>query len=388
MENADLIKVGKQLVSLIKYAYFGGDEPLVDDYKSALKLSLKHSVVNLFYLAVNSSKNCPDEVKKVAEKYYLANTHQQVSQQYYVQEIFKNLREKSIKFLPLKGYYIRKMYKSEDMRTSCDIDFYYDKNSEDKLDEVLTGLGFEFKNKDSHHKAYDNHPVKVEAHYVLDNSVDTAGGKKADEYFSNFFDVNSPINDSEYQMSVEDFCLYYTMHALKHFTTGGFGIRTVLDYYVIFNHYKGSEIEIFDKLKEFGCDKFVKSVLSVSKAWFDGGNATSDDSILEEFIFKSGTYGTALNQASIVSSSKDENGKGVKFRFYFKKIFPPYKAMSNVYGWLKKAPVLLPVAYVIRIFAVIFKRNKNIKQVKSIANELTKEDVVLASNVKKITGLN
>ena len=45
MENADLIKVGKQLVSLIKYAYFGGDEPLVDDYKSALKLSLKHSVV-------------------------------------------------------------------------------------------------------------------------------------------------------------------------------------------------------------------------------------------------------------------------------------------------------------------------------------------------------
>ena len=137
MENADLINAGKQLVALIKYAYFGGNEPKFDDYKKAFTLAKSHSVLNLFHLAVKDLESCGSEVKKVAEKYYLANTHQQVSQLYYTEEIYKNFREKSIKFLPLKGYYVRKMYKSEDMRTSCDVDFYYDENDDEKLFEDL-----------------------------------------------------------------------------------------------------------------------------------------------------------------------------------------------------------------------------------------------------------
>ena len=61
--------------------------------------------------------------------------------------------------------------------------------------------------------------------------------------------------------------------------------------------------------------------------------------------------------------------------------------MVKTFSWLKKAPVLLPFAYVIRWFIVIFKRPENIKKIAGVANEISTRDVELSEKVIKSVNL-
>jgi hypothetical protein len=187
MTDTELLQGGKELLCIINHAYFGSDLTVVTDYKRALKIAIKHGVVNLFYLGVKDDENCPNEVKAFAKKRYDANVSQQLAQNYYIEQIYGEFDKQGIKYMPLKGYYIRSLYKSEDMRTSCDIDFYFDKTKEEEVAKILTDLGLELVLRGFHHINFEKYPVTVEAHHTLDCSVDTEGLKKADKRFETFF---------------------------------------------------------------------------------------------------------------------------------------------------------------------------------------------------------
>ena len=88
MNNAELIIAGKELVALIKYVMLGGEYPTVTDYKNVCITAIKHNVLNLFYLAVKTDEFCPEQVRTVARKRYLASLNQQELQKYYREEIF------------------------------------------------------------------------------------------------------------------------------------------------------------------------------------------------------------------------------------------------------------------------------------------------------------
>lgn len=382
---SDFLKSGKELVSLVKYAFGGGEYPVVNDYENTFKLALKHSVINLYYFAVKDCSDVPSDIKKAAEKYYLANTRQQISQSYYADKIFESLKENGVKYMPLKGYFIRDMYPRAEMRTSCDLDFLYEQKSTDKVRHIITELGFSEEKSCSNHLTFVSHPVTVEAHFTLSSRANYETADKLDKYFDDFFDKAKPYNETEFRFNEIDFYLYYTLHSFKHFVGGGFGIRTVLDYYVLGKNYVGDKSELYEKLSEFGLEKFVKEIESLADYWFGSGQKTKSTEYLEEFVLKSGTYGTALNQAAVVGTAKRGNTKTAKTRFYLSKIFPPYKNMCVTYKWLSKAPILLPIAYVMRIFTTIFKRSKNIKNVYEIANGMTDNDIILAKKVKEIT---
>ena len=68
-----------------------------------------------------------------------------------------------------------------------------------------------------------------------------------------------------------------------------------------------------------------------------------------------------IHNASLNTAINGKKGSA-KSNYLFAKIFPPYKMMVKTFSWLKKAPILLPFAYVIRWFIVIFKRPENIKK--------------------------
>ena len=386
MNNADLIIAGKELVSLIKYVMIGGEYPTVTDYKNVCITAIKHNVLNLFYLAIKTDELCPEQVRTVARKRYLASLNQQELQKYYREEIFSALTKEGVKYLPLKGDAVRDMYKAGEMRTSCDIDFFYDIADEEKVINVFKNLEFAVGAKTGHHLHFDKDNVTVEAHYTLDNSVETNGGVKADNYFKNYFENNTPYNNCEYRFNDEELYLYYTMHTAKHFYGGGFGIRTIIDYYVINNYFQEKLPKIKTFVNQFGVEDLLNLIESLINVWFLGYETTPEISDFEEFIFKSGVYGTMIHNASLNTAINGKKGSA-KSNYLFAKIFPPYKMMVKTFSWLKKAPILLPFAYVIRWFIVIFKRPENIKKIAGVANEITSSDVELSEKVIKSVNL-
>ena len=108
-----------------------------EDLDMLYGLAKVHSVGNLFYKAIQDRQDLPDDLKEKAKSHYLGNIQQQILQDYYAEQIFRALNEENIKYMPLKGYYLRKLYPSPELRTSCDIDFFYDVSRTNDLKTIM-----------------------------------------------------------------------------------------------------------------------------------------------------------------------------------------------------------------------------------------------------------
>lgn len=365
---------GKQLVNLIKYYCFNGEKPIISNYKEVLKVALYNSLTNIFYLAIKDDENCPEDVKNYALRKYNANVHLLELQKYYSEQIYNKLDEKGVNYLPIKGASIRKTYKSEVLRTSCDVDFYYDDNKRALLDEALSELGFSSGILGKYHLLYKNSQVTVEAHFVLTSTLDTDGGRNFDKKFENFFEKNEAVKGCGYALNDFDAYLQFTMHNVKHLTSGGFGIRTVLDYAYL-NLYNEKELDGFiERLEEFGVKDLVVAIKNLIDYWFFDKEASEETLKLEKFVLRSDTYGSSYNSASYVTVVTGKK-KFVKLRYLFRKIFPSYKGLCVKYAWLKKAPILLPIAHVVRWFEAIFIRPRSIKHVAKTIKGLNVEEI-------------
>ena len=112
-------------------------EKSCEDWESLYALAKVHSVGNIFYKAIQGRSDVSNELKQKAKKQYLGNIHQQILQDYYAEQIFNELNKHNIPYMPLKGYYLRKLYPVPELRTSCDVDFFYDSTHTEELNKIM-----------------------------------------------------------------------------------------------------------------------------------------------------------------------------------------------------------------------------------------------------------
>ena len=81
---------------------------------------------------------------------------------------------------------------------------------------------------------------------------------------------------------------------------------------------------------------------------------------MTDYIFNSGTHGSLLNEQSInlAVGEGTKNFSKRKFKYFFKKIFPPFSYMKERNEILKKIPILLPFFYVQRLIVALFKKRE------------------------------
>ena len=111
-----------------------------------------------------------------------------------------------------------------------------------------------------------------------------------------------------------------------------------------------------DELKKLGLYDFYLTISQLADHWFGNGEGNELLERLGEFICSSGIFGNRENVSAMVI-----NEGGGKVMTFIKSCFPNYKAMLSLYPWLEKCPILLPIAWIIRIFRGLTKKKANIR---------------------------
>lgn len=317
-------------------------------------------------LIVESNKHYETEIFKAVYRYE--------NQKYVYDNLCEALEKARIPFLPLKGSVIRKYYPEPWMRTSCDIDVLIKECDIQKATTVLTeSCGFECKGKGSHDVSFFSpNKTLIELHYSL---IEDDYLKKVSNILKN---VWNEVTVSEkytcgYEASNEFLYFYHLAHMAKHFVFGGCGIRSFIDLWMLNRHIALDKEKLNEMLNEGGLSAFAEQTDFLCKVWFEEKEHTETSKQIEELVLRGGTYGNIENLV-VVQQQK----KGGKIKYVFKKIFLPYNKLKYQYPVLQKHKWLTPVMQVVRWGRLIFcghsKRvRKELKQNSSVSKDVAEK---------------
>ena len=371
----------KSLIKIINAVVNGKELPKFENYPAIFQAAKRHSLGNFFYLAI---KDCEDVLiadKKLAQQHFAALAAQQVSQEYYTDEIIKRFYRENIRFMPLKGYYVKNFYPIKEMRSSCDVDIFYDYTRKKDVRVILEDLGFKFIFENLSDEFYSKDKISFEMHFNL-----ASDREYYKQYYQDAFSMLNSVDGVKYEFSDDDFYVYFIVHAAKHFTGGGFGIRTVLDIYFCLRNLKLNREYVSKELIKLGLDKFENAFSLLANAWFGDGTIDGDTEILGEFVMNSATYGKFGNRSLLMSADKNKSLKRTKFKYILSSAFPPFAVMKSRFKILDKAPILLPFIYVYRWINTLFCRRDLIKKTVDNVSDMDESKIKEIARIKEITG--
>ncbi len=165
-------------------------------------------------------------------------------------------------------------------------------------------------------------------------------------------------------MSAHDHMLYLLLHACKHMVYSGFGIRQVCDIALWAQRF-GAEIDwplLWRQLESVRALTFGRTVLAIAAQQLGlepeqaGFSLQLEQTLpaapLLEDILQSGVYGSSsesrLHSAGVTLQAVQAD-RQEKRESLLPTLFPDLRAMQQRYGWLRRAPVLLPVAWACRL---------------------------------------
>ena len=319
-------------------------------------LSKKHSLTALFYKAVKDTKvDIKEEYLRKLEEYYYANVRKHVLFDKEREELFKYFYLNQIIYLPLKGIVLKDYYFDPYTREFADNDIYF--RGDDKLvSKFFLDRDYKVESfRKSNHDVYMKKPcLNFEMHRAL-------FGESVEKKFVDYFDkpkIKGLITNEVCggYLDANDFYVYFTAHSFKHFSHSGCGLRTLLDYYIYLKrNADNSSLDfkyINKELKKLDLLDFSNSISSLAIKVFDEQELNEEEKETLLFLASSGTYGT-LEQ----SVSKGIKKKG-KFRYFMSRIFPPYSFYKTYYPWAYYSFILIPVAWLVRFFRILFKNPK------------------------------
>ena len=255
------------------------------NYALFYKYSVSHSITPLVF---DGAKKLGIELPEEVAARFIKNVRQYATQ-YILQDeqlqfLTYTFEKNGIKNMPLKGSILRKMYPRPELRTSSDIDILYDVDSDKKIGEIFLNNGYELGEVAAKDTSYVKRPfLNVEMHRTLMGDHPELEGD-----FADVWDRVKLVDGKRfsYEMTNEDFYVYMTSHAAKHYLMGGIGIRFVTDTWV-FNKYVGDNLnrkEVNKRLDEMGVLTFDKNITLLAEYWFGNGDADNVVLSLGDFI--------------------------------------------------------------------------------------------------------
>ena len=302
------------------------------------------------------------------------------NQEYYIEQVRKALNKENIKYVFLKGSVLRGLYPIPELRQSADIDIYFDEAYAKRVKDILCNMGFANEKFGSDQDVYILPPyVCIEMHRMLLPPR------------SKQFDVGITISkrlihksESEYIMSNEDFYIFHIIHTAKHMSEGGIGIRAFFDMWIYLRAYNDKlDWEFIEKeLENARLLEFEKHIKCLALHWFEDAEKGQYTDEIENYVIYSGWNGTHNQKTALMS---EEYVKDNKMIYYFKYIFKSVDELKTAYPYLKKNPMLYPIAFFDRIYKLMFVRKGAIRKFLHRYDDIDMRDIDdLKSFVKRI----
>jgi len=312
--------------------------------ESVYTLAAKHDLAHLVGQAV-SGLGLPDsDILKKCKRAAMSAFLNHVRQEREYNKICKALEAIKIPFIPLKGAVLRQYYPEAWMRTSCDLDILIQKTDLDAAANLLQDtLEYRFADRTGHDMSFFSPDgIHVELHFDL---IEDGRANASNSVLSSVWEDACPAEGCQfwYVMSDHFFYFYHIAHMVKHFETGGCGIRPFIDLWLLDNVVKG-DISARDELLQAGeMLQFATAVRKLSRVWLNGEEADPLSHRLEKFLLHGGVYGSADNRVALHRESR-----GGKFGYLLSRIFAPYEKLKSYYPILEKHPYLTPVMQIRR----------------------------------------
>ena len=309
-----------------------------------------------------------------------------VQSQYDVETVLTALEERGLKHMPLKGYHLKKLYPSTDMRYTSDCDVLIDVAQLKEVRAVVEELGLQTERRDEHHDIvyYPVTRTVLELHKCIFVGP-------LESYFGVGFERAHLKAGTKacYEMSPEDFYISILGHSAYHFAeSAGVGIRHVADVYVYRKAYELDYAYLDTELAKCGLLQFKNAFEKLADYFFEDGEADEFTQLLAQHVLESSVLANEDKKAAAeVAANADGNDEKARKKSVWRKIFLPTEQMQFSYPILKKAIWLLPLFHVVRWVQVLFTRPKAIKQLKGY-NTVATDDLARMKELRNGLGIN
>ncbi len=372
----ELVKTGYDMLYLSLCA-LNNVTPYIERVQNVNKdmlfdLCQKHSLTSLVYYAL--TKIITPEHKwieangKAVRKNMLLDLERE--------KILAFMNENGIKHMPLKGIIMKELYPKPGMRQMSDNDIWYDESYSKALEQFMQKLGYtDIVVGKGNHDNYKRPPVyNFEMHRTLFN-------KSQEPFYTYYKDINRLLirdKNSKYgcHFGTEDFYVYMVAHEYRHYSTGGTGLRSIIDCCVYLKKY-GNEMKftyIETETNKLGISDFEEKqrmlCLKLNRMCFNMLYGYEKEML--EYCFSSCAYGNFENKVNnkLKDFSKDGNiTRKSKLKYVLSRIFPPMEFYKNYYPFFYRHKLFLPVCFIIRLYKGIFKSRKKIKREISAINK-------------------
>ena len=303
----------------------------------------------------------------------------------------RHLRENGVTPVVVKGIICRNLYPRPDYRTSGDEDVFCGEHQFKACHSAMIDFGLEASAStlDSYEVPYrhDDTPLFIELHKTL-FPTESDIFSDCNRFFEGCFDRLIQVDiqgDPVATLNHTDHMLYLILHAFKHFLHAGFGIRQVCDMVLYANAF-GSEIDwdyVRTKCRGLRADTFACALFDIGKKYlgFSPEKAcypynwqhpeANGDALLADLLY-GGIYGSSdmsrVHSSNMTLNAVSADKKGQKSRGnLLKAVFPPAKSLELRFPYLRRAPILLPIAWASRIFVYA---KESLSEPESAASEI------------------
>ena len=373
-----LTSLEKDIIALIKDTIDGNAPrkcPEID-LASLYKLAKKHQIIPVIYYGL--AKLPQLEADPMMMKFMMSSANlasYSENQLSLLQTLFDQFDIEGIEHLKMKGTILKKLYTYPEMRMMSDADIFVNIEKYPQIEAIMKELGYTFLMESDHEIIWkkDNLSVEIHKRLIPSYTKDLARYYEGKEWEKLFLVENGR---SEYKMKDEDTFIYLFTHFAKHYRDGGIGIKFMTDFYVFMSKVDLDYEYIEKELEIIGLLAFYKNTVKALNVWFYEGEENEVTDLITRRIFTSGAYGdtTAKKEAEALKLAGDsKNIQKAKRKRKFDLIFPSYKKMYLKYRWLKKAPFMLPIMWLVRLFCAIFKGKKSLQSLNRLDNVSTEE---------------
>ncbi|MCM1315837.1 MAG: nucleotidyltransferase family protein [Alistipes senegalensis] len=326
-----------------------------------------HSLTAIVCTALESAgiynKKFMEEKAKAIRKIILLDAERE--------QICEFLEQNNIWYVPLKGVILKNMYPEIGMRQMSDNDILFDASHRIIVTDFMQKRGYHLKDDNgSHCDEWLKEPVyNFEMHLNL--------FVKSRKVFCNYYKnvrnrlIRTDGKKYAYRFSDEDFYIYMTAHTYKHYSGGGTGLRSLLDYYVYLKK-KEALLDwkyITKELEKLDISEFEKELrITAKNAFTTDSELTEKEREIVEFMLFSGTYGNVYNTIKHKAELLNADSKS---KYIFRRIFPNMRFYKQYFPTAARYPILIPFVWAYRLFNAVFKKRDNclseIKNVKKMS---------------------
>lgn len=269
----------------------------------------------------------------------------------------KALSEHGIAHMPVKGYYLCRLYSLPELRTFGDIDILIHEDDRQKAHVLMQNMGYLVDHDWEPTYSYRKDAEFYEIHTnLMDGNLD--GRTDLQAYFSSAWEHAEPDEGLRFKPALDFHLIYTVCHLAKHLYGGGAGLRMYLDVALYIKHFDETLNwgKITDEFTTLHLMDFFCTVVNACRIWFGieticplpEPDAEALDALLS-YTLDSDLFGHSRDHAVVRLRNVAEKNPS-KAQLIRRMLFPPADEISARYTFLQHSPWLLPIAWIVRLF--------------------------------------